>query len=147
MAGNITISNKPPLSTASDYTQLRELGIGYIEQFAHDLWTDYNKHDPGITTLEMLCYAITDLSLRTQLPMQDLLASSWGDAAKMRESFVTADLVLPICPVTELDYRKVFIDMDGVRNAWLSKAKKEVFVNCTKSTLNHKKTILPNENC
>ncbi len=145
MAGNITISNKPPLSTASDYTQLRELGIGYIEQFAPDLWTDYNKHDPGITTLEMLCYAITDLSLRTQLPMQDLLASSWGDAAKMRESFATADLVLPICPVTELDYRKVFIDMDGVRNAWLSKAKKEVFVNCTKSTLNHKKTVLPNE--
>jgi uncharacterized protein len=138
MAENITISNKPPLSLASDYTKLREQGIGYIEQFAHELWTDYNKHDPGITTLEMLCYAITDLSLRTQLPMQDLLASSWGDATKMRDSFVTADLVLPICPVTELDYRKLFIDIDGVRNAWLSKAKQKIFVNCTKSTLNHK---------
>jgi hypothetical protein len=147
MADNRTISNKPPTSKASDYTKLRDLGIGYIEQFAHGLWTDYNKHDPGITTLEMLCYAITDLSLRTQLPMQDLLTSSWGDAAKMRESFATADLVLPICPVTELDYRKLFIDIDGVRNAWLAKAEKNVFVNCTKSTLHHTedKPHKPNE--
>jgi uncharacterized protein len=156
MAEKGTISNKAPLATASDYTKLRELGIGYIEKFAREVWTDYNKHDPGITTLEMLCYAITDLSLRTQLPMQDLLASSWGNASKMRESFATADLVLPMCPVTELDYRKLFIDIDGVRNAWLLKAEKddkdskgnlvsstEVFVDCELKTLSYSEVAPP----
>ena len=100
MAEPILIPTDPPASTASDYARLRALGIGYIEQFASDLWTDYNTHDPGITTLEMLCYAITDLSSRTNLPIQDLLSSSFGNRASMQESFATADLILPICPVT-----------------------------------------------
>ena len=54
------IRNKTrPLS--QDYEQLRRLGLNYIEQFSREIWTDYNIHDPGITILEALMYAITDL--------------------------------------------------------------------------------------
>lgn len=137
MAENIFISKTPPASIASDYTQLRELGIGYIEHFGSDFWTDYNKHDPGITTLEMLCYAITDLSLRTQLPIADLITSSFGSEQAVQEDFLTADLIMPTSPITELDYRKLFIDIKGVQNAWLTKAEKTVFVDCKKQKLKH----------
>ncbi len=143
MAEPILIPTAPPDSTASDYTRLRELGIGYIEQFASDVWTDYNTHDPGITILEMLCYAITDLSSRTQLPINDLLTSSFGSPAALQEAFVTPDLVLPTCPVTELDYRKLFIDTDGIRNAWLTKGQKSVHVNCKKEELSYSLPEIP----
>ncbi|QDK82122.1 hypothetical protein EXU85_27345 [Spirosoma sp. KCTC 42546] len=130
---SITISTKPPEQTASNFAALRELGIAYIEKYAHALWTDYNTHDPGITLLEHLCYAITDLSLRTSLDMSDLLTSSFGNEAAMQKSFLTAGKVLPTCPVSELDYRKLFIDINGVRNAWLEPANQSVFVNCRES--------------
>jgi uncharacterized protein len=143
MAENIVISTAPPASTASDYTKLRELGIGYIEHFARDVWTDYNTHDPGITILEMLCYAITDLSIRTQLPIEDLLTSSYKSPAAVQEAFATADLVLPTCPVTESDYRKLYIDIEGVRNAWLTKGQKTVHVNCKQAVLSHESPQTP----
>ncbi len=44
-----------------DFQFLRSEGLKYIENLAHTLWTDYNTHDPGITILEALCYAITEL--------------------------------------------------------------------------------------
>ena len=44
-----------------DYDFLRNEGIEYIKQMAGNVWTDHNLHDPGITFLEVLCYAITDL--------------------------------------------------------------------------------------
>ncbi|MDF7816975.1 hypothetical protein P1X15_05185 [Runella sp. MFBS21] len=130
MVESIVISNKPPLSLASDYTQLRALGMAYIEHLGSEFWTDYNTHDPGITTLHLLCYAITDLSLRTQLPIEDILTSSLGSQQALREAFLTADMILPTSPVTELDYRKLLIDVEGVRNAWLLKAEQRVYVNC-----------------
>ena len=55
----------PPLEPAEDFYRLRREGIGFIEQMGSARWTDYNTHDPGITTLEALCYAITDLAYRT----------------------------------------------------------------------------------
>ena len=61
----VTISKEKPKIPALDYEFLRQEGLKYIEALASDIWTDYNSHDPGITILEMLCYAITDLGLRT----------------------------------------------------------------------------------
>ncbi|WP_210518797.1 hypothetical protein [Hymenobacter terricola] len=115
-----TISAAPPAWKAADWNALRAVGLKYVQRYAHDLWTDYNRHDPGITILELLCYAITDLSQRTSLDMKDLLASSFGSASAAQASFLTAAQVLPTEPVTELDYRKLFIDIAGVRNAWLA---------------------------
>ena len=55
---------------------LRELGIAHCQALASDLWTDFNLHDPGLTILETLCYALTDLGYRTNFPIEDLVARS-----------------------------------------------------------------------
>ena len=55
-----TIRRRLPEGTAIDFVRLRELGIQRLEQLATGQWTDFNTHDPGITILEALCYAITD---------------------------------------------------------------------------------------
>lgn len=114
-----TITAAAPAWPAADWNALRAAGLAYVEQYAHDLWTDYNRHDPGVTILELLCYAITDLSQRTSLDMKDLLRSVHDSPADLTASFLTARQALPTSPVTELDYRKLLIDVKNVRNAWL----------------------------
>ena len=54
-----------PVTTLS-YSFLKQKGIEYVQQLAGKIWTDYNEHDPGITILEELCYAILDLDYRTK---------------------------------------------------------------------------------
>jgi hypothetical protein len=116
-----------------DFKKLRAKGIKYCQTLASDLWTDYNLHDPGITILEVLCYALTDLGYRTSLPIEDLLARSPeqkvrdkampGDAGKpFDDNFFSAEQILTCNPVTLLDLRKLLIDIPGVRNAWIELA-------------------------
>ncbi len=116
MPEQLTIIKNVARPKTQDYDKLRQLGISYIEQFSKELWTDYNVHDPGITTLEILSYAITDLAYRTSMPMEDILARLKSDTTK---DFFTAREILPCNPVTFDDLRKKIIDIKGVENAWV----------------------------
>lgn len=114
----ISIPKDLPRESALNYDFLRAEGIKHIQQLAGHIWTDHNTHDPGITILEQLCYAITDLSYRIDNNIKDLLgtdgSTSYGDLqgpAKM----------LTMNPVTLLDIRKAVIDITGVKNAWVEK--------------------------
>lgn len=109
----VLIPKQPEMTAAEDYFRLRKEGIGYIEGMASEQWTDYNTHDPGITTLEALCYAITDLAYRTGWNIEDLLAGSTD------QPFFTARDILTINPLTPDDYRRLLIDIESVRNAWI----------------------------
>ncbi|WP_428242855.1 hypothetical protein [Gynuella sp.] len=99
--------------------QLYEQGLQQIQRWSKQIWTDYNVHDPGMTTLEILCYALTDLSYRASMPITDLLASPTDNAANMAEQFFSARQILTNRPLTELDYRKLLIDLPGIKNAWI----------------------------
>jgi hypothetical protein len=116
MPDTATLSTAPFEHPALDYDFLRREGIRYLESLAGHLWTDFNTHDPGITILEQLCYAITDLAYRTIHDIPDLLATSSGDPYR---SLYSASSILTSHPVTRLDLRKLIIDIDGVNNAWI----------------------------
>ena len=60
-------------SKSQRFEELLEEGIFHIQNFSGDNWTDYNYHDPGITILEQICYAITDLGYKSNFPVEDLL--------------------------------------------------------------------------
>ncbi|MES2733543.1 MAG: hypothetical protein V4714_17495, partial [Bacteroidota bacterium] len=119
----ITIPKQPVLKPAEDYYYLRRTGIGFIEQMGSRLWTDYNPHDPGITILEALCYAITDLVYRLGWDMKDILApatpSSDPSQPFPNQAFFTAREILTINPCTPGDFRRLLIDLEMVRNAWV----------------------------
>lgn len=119
-----------------DFYFLRETGIKYIEELGGALWTDLNSHDPGITILEMLCYAITDLGNRIEIPLENLLSSEDANE-NIGHQFYKAEEVFPSKPVTLLDYRKLLIDIDGVRNCWLRAFTKKVYVNCKDNQLSY----------
>lgn len=128
MKNAVTISKQKPASTAMDYAFLRAEGMKWIERYSSDLWTDYNTHDPGITIMELLSYAITDLGYRTAFPLKDVLSTTENNDANFKSQFYSAKEILPTRPVSEIDLRKLFIDIDGIRNAWLLKADEALFV-------------------
>ena len=119
MTESLTISNTQ-LKPGMDYTRLRAEGQQHIAGLAGGVWTDYNTTDPGITLLECLCYAITDLSYRLGFSMPDLLAAA-PDSRSYGKQFFSAREILTVNPLTVIDYRKLLIDIKGVRNAWLEK--------------------------
>ena len=113
-ANSVTIPKDPVLSAAADYYRLRREGIGHLERLGSEKWTDFNTHDPGITILELLSYAITDLSYRIGWDIKDHLANASS------QPFFTAREILTVNPVTPDDYRRLMIDLDKVRNAWIT---------------------------
>ena len=112
-----------------NYPFLKQQGIAYIRQLAGNIWNDYNEHDPGITILEELCYAIIDLEYRTNFYIEDLLASDPNNATEEDiKNFYVAEEILPCNPLTKNDFLKLILDVNGVKNAkiFLSEAPQEI---------------------
>ena len=99
-----------------DFSKMRSEAIEHLGPITSAYWTDYNEHDPGITTLEALLYALVDLGYRVNWPIVDLLTQKNGEA---ETDFLTPAQVLGSNPFTINDYRKRLMDLKEVRNAWL----------------------------
>jgi hypothetical protein len=130
-----TLSTAPLEHPAMDYQFLRRAGIEHLERMATSLWTDFNAHDPGITILEQLCYALTDLGYRINYSIPDLLT---GDSGSPYDDLFSPDQVLTTAPVTLTDMRKLIIDVRGVKNAWINRVETQqypLFYNDTQNTL------------
>jgi hypothetical protein len=121
----VTISSAPPARVSMNYAALREGGMELIRRWAAESWTDHNTHDPGITILEAASYAMTELGLRLQLDVGDLLRS--GESIRTPD-LVPADRVLSVGPVTREDLRSVLLDHPLVRDAQLLPADGEVLL-------------------
>ncbi len=123
MADDIKLIKKNDTSFPEwlNFEKLRREGMEYLGELSGKIWTDHNVHDPGITILETLCYALLDLGYRSSLPPADLF-SKHPDDNSVENNFFTPAQVLGCNPLTILDYRKLLVDIPGVRNAWLTVA-------------------------
>src|SRR5437762_3434035 len=118
MARAAVISRRPTAS-GLDYESIRLDALRFIQQRSGEIWTDYNEHDPGVTILEQLCYALTELSYRAGLPLADLLAGPDGRINARRQSLHVPRRILPGAPVTANDFRKILADrVSGLGNVW-----------------------------
>jgi hypothetical protein len=111
-----------------NWETLRDEGLKKLQALSGHLWTDYRIHDPGVTILEVLCYAIADLDSRLSSDIGTILADN-----TIPEQFFSPKEILTINPVTINDYRKLLIDIrvpitlsnsqtswvPAVKNAWL----------------------------
>ncbi len=135
MLTKLTIPKKAAKETAFDHAQLYRLGLDKAQDLAKKVWTDFNIHDPGVTTLETLCYALTDLSYRASMPVADLLASEADNLTNMQQQFFPAREILHNRPITLLDYRKLLIDLKGVKNAWIKPASRTYYTDTIRRRL------------
>lgn len=116
----LTIEKNPKFGEVMNYEMLRQKALSFIQELGSDHWTDYNIHDPGITIMELLCYAITDLGYRTSFDIKDILASPYHEQYDPeKQAFFSAKKILTVNPFTISDYRKLLIDVPGIKNAWL----------------------------
>ncbi len=107
--------------TSLNFSELREKGLEYVQELCGEVWTDYNSHDPGVTILEQLCYALTDVALRTSLPVEDLLTPAKDlPLVAQNNAFFSPTTIFSSHPVTATDLRKMIIDrFEEIQNAWI----------------------------
>ena len=117
---------------------LLDKGIQKLQKLAGATWTDHNVHDPGITILEQLAYALADLNYRTAFDIKDLLTVSPESGQEPHRLF-TAREILPGHAVTLTDYRKLILDIEGIRNVWVVPAKQPgiIYKNPYRTALHH----------
>ena len=118
----IQIRREQPAFKSMDFAFLKQQGMDLAQQLSGAIWTDYNSHDPGLTIMEQLCFAITDLSYRTDFKIQDLLnaKTSRRERKALNNTFFDASEVLPNTPISLEDYRILLIDrIEEVKNAWV----------------------------
>jgi len=117
MAKPIFVDKNRTLHKSTDFHFLRKEGIKRIQELTGTYWTDFNIHDPGVTILEQLCYAITDLGYRTSIDIEKHIFNKPNEKAP----FFKPEEILTIKPITIQDYRKVFIDtIPEIKNIWIT---------------------------
>lgn len=123
------------------YDLLFEEGLSYVQKYSGKIWTDYNYHDPGVTFLEYLSYALTDLGYRTNFPIEDLFLFGSDSFDSIKENLLFGPAAaFSSSPFTVNDYRKLIIDrIKLVANAWVVPIKGnkmglrglfEIFIEC-----------------
>ncbi len=95
-----------------DFQYLKQKCIEEIQKLSGSVWTDYNFHDPGVTIVEILAFALTDLGYRTRFPVKELIASSEQHQDTL---FDPADILSTSC-VSLRDYHKLLLDIEGVKD-------------------------------
>jgi hypothetical protein len=109
------LDRKKQVDPALDFNFLRKQGISIIQELTGSFWTDFNLHDPGVTILEQLCYALTELSFRTDYDIEQLLFKD----GKSDLPFYKPEDILTNNPLTVSDLRKKFLDeIPELKNIW-----------------------------
>lgn len=98
-----------PLPEALNFESLKQDGINQLQKLSGKVWTNYNESDPGITILDQLCYALTELGYCAQFPIADVLTQEDG-AIHFQDQFFEPQNILTCTPVTPDDYRKLVLD-------------------------------------
>ncbi|HEU4719012.1 MAG TPA: hypothetical protein VFU15_14305, partial [Bacteroidia bacterium] len=101
------------LPESQDFNELMSEGRSFIQSHIGNEWTNLNASDPGVTILEQLCYALTELGYCIDFPMRDILTRKDGEL-ETKDQFYFPEDILTTSPVTPDDYRKYLID--GVSN-------------------------------
>lgn len=99
---------------------LKHIGMDLLQNLSGELWSDYNIHDPGITTLEVLCYVITELGYRTETAIEDIFVNE----KTPNNSFFEAHDILNSGAITLRDLKKIILDIQEVRNVNIIPSKK-----------------------
>ena len=103
---HITISRQE--ERPFDYAALRQKAIEIVQKLSGKIWTDYNAHDPGITILEQIVFALTEVGYKSSFDIEDYLVSSDGKINYENQALYSASYFDSKCTVTRDDYSLFF---------------------------------------
>jgi len=117
---SVTISRGSIKNNEAGFAELKTRGINLAQEISGNIWSDYNAHDPGVTILEQLCYAITDLVFRADVDVAGFLADKEGLIDYPTQALHSPEKIFPCRPTTVSDFRKILLDeIKEVDNVWL----------------------------
>ncbi|OUM06829.1 hypothetical protein BW686_12900 [Pseudomonas syringae] len=105
-----------PLSDALNFNALKAMGIDRLKHLVGETWSNFNESDPGVTILDQLCYALTELGYCADFPINDVLTEKDG-RIRYDGQFFEPQHILTCSPVTLDDYRKLVHDRIDVVEA------------------------------
>ena len=117
---------KIQLPPHQDFNFLKDEAIDYIQNHIGNQWTNFNPSDPGMTILDQVCYALTELGYCTDFSIPDILTDSTGKM-QIENQFYLPYKILTTAPYTIDDYRKYIIDgIEDVYNAVITTYKDNI---------------------
>jgi len=120
MSEAVFIKRRERQQLENGFDSLRREGIHLAQQLSGQQWTDYNLHDPGVTILEQLIYAITDLTYRADFDVEDYLVNEAGQIDFKQQALHRPEQIFACRPTTLLDYRKAILnEVSELDNVWL----------------------------
>lgn len=120
MSESKSINRKKDPADVYSAEGLKRAGLEVVQGLSGETWTDYNLHDPGVTILEQLCYALTDLIYRTEFDTADYLCRETGGIDFERQALARPEEIFPSQAVTLNDYRKIIFDsLPEIDHVWV----------------------------
>ncbi len=121
MTDPVYIERIQPDPEGLDFNGLKRKGLKLLQKLSGKAWTDYNLHDPGVTILEVLCYALTDLVYRTEFEVADFLTGEDELIDFEEQALFRPQDIFPSQAVTRDDYRKLIFDsVPEIDNVWIT---------------------------
>lgn len=101
------------------YTKLQTQTLEEVQRLAGKVWTDYNVHDPGVTTGDITNHALVELDYKLGFPLTDYCVEKGGAFVPGRFGLFLPEEVYTTQPVPVEDYRRLFLahipELDNVR--------------------------------
>ncbi|WP_431167535.1 hypothetical protein [Tenacibaculum halocynthiae] len=92
-----------------NYEELKDKALSYIQRNNDSTWTNLNPSDPGVTILDQLCFAFTELGYCNNFPIKDILTNKEGQL-ELKNQFYLPEDILTTSPITIEDFRKYVVD-------------------------------------
>lgn len=108
------------MADEASFDALRSAGIAALQRLCGEVWTDFNLHDPGVTTLEQVAYGLTDLAYRTGFDMADYLTGADGSIDYAGLALYPPEEILSAAPLTIEDYRRLLYgEIPELADVWI----------------------------
>lgn len=91
------------------YSLLQKRTLNELQHLSGEVWTDFNPHDPGVTTADIANYALTEVDYKLGFKLQDYLTDAKGNFVPEQYGLFLPKEVYPTAPVTADDYRKILL--------------------------------------
>lgn len=105
MQESITISRKKT-DAEFDFDALRAEAIDDLQKQCGRNWTNFNTHDPGVTILEQIVFALSEMGYKTSFEIEDYLVNDKETIDYESQGMIIPQNILPSAPVTENDFAK-----------------------------------------
>jgi hypothetical protein len=115
----VYIERKKSGENPDSFESIREKGIQLLQEISGKIWTDYNPHDPGVTILEQLTLALTELIYLSGFDVKDILTTEDNEINYRKLALYKPLEIFPSEAITNKDYCKsIYDNINGIRNIW-----------------------------